>query len=333
MGTRFVLNLPHIIDYAKSLLSSVNERKQVITGVDGNDIDLYVTVPKETESDCASAMVQLPKKYVLFLHGGAMAVFSTGAATWRVWSRLIAKEGLGVVSVDFRNCVSSPGDGSAHPFPAGLNDCVSALKWLCEQPSVQHITVIGESGGANLAISTCVRFAKTQAKAKTKVSGIVAMDPYIAGPFIWRNWRERAQDFSSLTEHDGACFPSDDMLNMGRVYTPEEKDWTNGEAWPLFLKDEEIDLLPKTVVYTSELDSLRSEGEKLVDMLQRRGRLRKHVRCERMTHTIHGYAPAIGMMERTAKAAKGVAEFALSSGASSEKEKEKGQIKDKIARI
>lgn len=57
---------------------------------------------------------------------------------------------------------------------------------------------------------------------------------------------------------------------MRRLYRPEEKDWTNGEAWSLFLSDLRTDLLPHTFVHTTELDSLWDEGEKLADMLKRR---------------------------------------------------------------
>ncbi len=45
------------------------------------------------------------------------------------------------------------------PFPAGLNDCVSGVKWLAANGAKlgidpQHIIVAGESGGGNLTLAT-----------------------------------------------------------------------------------------------------------------------------------------------------------------------------------
>jgi acetyl esterase len=59
--------------------------------------------------------------------------------------------------VDFRNCVSPLSVPEVAPFPAGLNDCVSGLKWVAA--SAEHlgvdparIIVAGESGGGNLTL-------------------------------------------------------------------------------------------------------------------------------------------------------------------------------------
>lgn len=320
-GTRLVLNHPLATELAESLLSEVNDEQETITGVDGNPIRLYISSPKEEKTQ--------PRKCVVFLHAGAMAFFSTCTSAFQAWCRLLARERLRVVAVDFRNAVCSPtpneadnahGNGSSHPFPAGLNDAVSALQWLADRDDVYEITVIGDSGGANLALTSCVRLAKQAGAAHPKIVGAVSWDPYIAGPLTWQSYRDQT-DLPSLVENDGACFPSANLVHMGRVYTPEEKDWTNGEAWPLFLSDQEIDLLPQTFVHTSELDSLRDEGEKLADMLKRRGKLGKHVREQSVTHALHHYAPSLGMSGVMERAAKSVAEFALRAGGS---EMEKG---------
>ena len=45
------------------------------------------------------------------------------------WRHKLASTGLIVIGVDFRNTAGELGN---HPFPAGLNDCVSALKWVYE---------------------------------------------------------------------------------------------------------------------------------------------------------------------------------------------------------
>lgn len=145
-GSDMIFNLPNVMDYADKLLDDVIEEEITIKGVDGNDIPIIINSPKG----------QTPKKAILFIHGGGMCVLSAKGGTYRTWTRLLAKDGLIVASVDFRN---SSGAARA-PFPAGLNDCVSALNWLSERDEVEEITVHGESGGANLTIATCLRAAK-----------------------------------------------------------------------------------------------------------------------------------------------------------------------------
>ena len=51
------------------------------------------------------------------------------------WRDLLAASGLVVVGVEFRNAGGKHGD---HPFPAGLNDCISALRWMHEHRARRH---------------------------------------------------------------------------------------------------------------------------------------------------------------------------------------------------
>jgi len=46
------------------------------------------------------------------------------------WGKLIAANGVAVVMVDFRNAVVPSSVPEVAAFPAGLNDCVSGLKWV-----------------------------------------------------------------------------------------------------------------------------------------------------------------------------------------------------------
>ena len=49
---------------------------------------------------------------------------------YRGWGKHIAANGVAVVMVDFRNCVVASSAPEVAPFPAGLNDCVSGLRWV-----------------------------------------------------------------------------------------------------------------------------------------------------------------------------------------------------------
>ena len=61
--------------------------------------------------------------------------------------------------VDFRNCVTPSSAPEVEPYPAGLNDCVSGLRWVSANAEALgidagRIIVAGESGGGNLTLAS-----------------------------------------------------------------------------------------------------------------------------------------------------------------------------------
>lgn len=294
-GSRMLLNAPSVLSFSDEMLQNVNEEKFVITGVDGNKINIYINKPKESN----------PTQAILYIHGGAMAVMGTQEGAYRAWCRILAKQGFLIAAVEFRN---SSGSGVRSPFPGGLNDCVSALKWLVDQDDITEVTVCGESGGANLTITTCVRAAK-KFITKGKLTGAIALDPYIGGPAVWSDWK--TSEFRSLSENDGIGGLSNDWLYMGMTYTPNKVDWENGEAWPLFLTDEEIELLPPVSLQTSDLDTLRDEGMAFSKRLAEKGKLVTHAHQIGHTHTMHLLPFHPALMRLTDMAAMSVAAFAM----------------------
>lgn len=90
----------------------------------------------------------------LHIHGGGFVLGSHEAQDW--WLQRIAHEaGVAIVSVGYRLAPE-------HPYPAGLDDCVAAARWLaanapslCPEPGLLGIG--GESAGGNLAVTTLLR--------------------------------------------------------------------------------------------------------------------------------------------------------------------------------
>ena len=87
---------------------------------DGNTIQVQFIRPDNDEV--------LPA--VCYLHGGGMQAMSCFDGMYRAWGRIIAAQGVAVAMVDFRNCLVASSAPEVEPFPAGLNDCVSGVKWL-----------------------------------------------------------------------------------------------------------------------------------------------------------------------------------------------------------
>jgi acetyl esterase len=123
--------------------------EKVVSEPDGNSINLQVIRPDTDETVAC----------VYYIHGGGMASLSCYDGMYRGWGKIIAANGVAVVMVDFRNCLVASSVPEVEPFPAGLNDCVSGLKWVvanAEQLNIDpaRIIVAGESGGGNLTLAT-----------------------------------------------------------------------------------------------------------------------------------------------------------------------------------
>ncbi|MET0993043.1 MAG: alpha/beta hydrolase fold domain-containing protein, partial [Mycobacterium sp.] len=143
----------------------VDARTETVTGVDGNEITLYIHRP-------ADAAGPLPG--LLHVHGGGMAILR--AADAEMWCDHLAAEGCVVVGVEFRN---SAGVLGPHPFPAGLNDCAAALAWMDahrDELGLTSIVVTGESGGGNLSLATAL---KAKRGHLDRIVGVYAQVPFI----------------------------------------------------------------------------------------------------------------------------------------------------------
>ena len=116
---------------------------------DGNSVNIQFIRPTGGKS--------LPCVY--YIHGGGMATMSCYYGNYRAWGRMIAAQGVAVAMVDFRNAVRASTAPEVAPYPAGLNDCVSGLKWVhanAEKLGIDtgRVIIAGESGGGNLTLAT-----------------------------------------------------------------------------------------------------------------------------------------------------------------------------------
>ena len=94
----------------------------------------------------------LPKEvgseYVIFyIHGGF--VFPLYNPTRYVAGYLARMAGMRALLVDFRVAPE-------HPFPAAIEDCATAYRWLISEGGIrpEQVIFVGESAGGNLAITT-----------------------------------------------------------------------------------------------------------------------------------------------------------------------------------
>ena len=237
---------------------------------DGNTIKIQFIRPQSDE----------PLPCVYYIHGGGMAAMSCFLGMYRSWGRIIANQGVAVAMVDFRNCVSPSSVPEVEPFPAGLNDCVSGLRWVHAHADelgidTDHLIVAGESGGGNLTLATGLKL--KQDGDLGLVRGLYAMCPYIAG--TWPQDR-----LPSSIENNGILL--DLHNNRGAIgYGIEEFEAGNPLAWPLFATEDDVRDLVPTVISVNECDPLRDEGIEFYRLLLRAG---VPARCRQVMGTIHG---------------------------------------------
>ena len=182
---------------------SVSSATETIRGVDGNEISLFVDRPAAGSG---------PRPCIVHLHGGGMVIGSAEDPLTVVWRKSFADRGLVVVGVQFRNGGGRLGN---HPFPAGLNDCASAVRWVHanrERLGVSTIVVSGESGGGNLSLATALK-ANREGWIDC-IDGVYALCPYISGRYA-----NPPADLPSLRENDGyAGMFCSMMAGLARVY-------------------------------------------------------------------------------------------------------------------
>jgi len=245
------------------------------------------TVEFRSEPDGNSVKIQLIRPHsdgllpcVYYIHGGGMQTMSCFLGMYRSWGRLIAHQGVAVAMVDFRNCLTPSSVPEVEPFPAGLDDCVSGLKWVHAHADElgldpAHLIVAGESGGGNLTLATGLKL--KQDGDLGLIRGLYALCPYIAG-----SWPQ--DRYPSSTENNGILL--DLHNNRGAMaYGIEAFDAKNPLAWPAFASEDDVAGLVPTVISVNECDPLRDEGIEFFRLLQRAG---VQARCRQMMGTIHG---------------------------------------------
>ena len=235
--------------------SDIVTEKQTIIGVDDNNIDLYVERPKG---------IQDVMPCIVHIHGGGMAFTTTQAAAATRWRKTLARKGLLVVGVEFRNAGGVLGN---HPFPAGLNDCASAVQWVNKNRiklGVSSVVVAGESGGGNLAVATAVK-ANNEGWVGA-IDGVFAMAPMILGFY-----KSIPSELTAWRENEGYQGTPEMMRAMTKVYDPKDEHETNPMAWPFHATGKDLKGLPPHIIINYEMDLIRDEGAVFARKLQALG--------------------------------------------------------------
>jgi acetyl esterase len=244
--------------------------EEIISSPDDNTIKLQIIRPDTDET--------LPCVY--YIHGGGMVSLSSFLGNYRAWGRLLASKGVVVVMVEFRNAVFPSAVPEVAPYPAGLNDCVSGLRWTVANASKYgidpaRVVVSGESGGGNLTLAMGLKLKREGGLELVK--GLYALCPYIVGSYP-------DVRYPSTVENNGIFLNL--HSNRGIMgYGMDAFKASDPLAWPGFATIDDVTGFPPTVISVNECDPLRDEGIAFYRLLLAAG---VAARGRTVLGTIHG---------------------------------------------
>ena len=186
-----------------------------------------------------------------------------------------------VFSVDYRLAPE-------HPFPAAVEDCLAATRYIAEHAAelkVRGIAVGGDSAGGNLA-ATVALLARD------------AGGPQLAFQLlIYPATDQRCATASHERNAQGYLLTRDSIQYFRRAYLPNEKDWTDWRASPLLARSHAK--LPPALVITAGYDPLLDEGRAYAERLRAAG---VEVDYREYADMVHGFILFGGVLD-TAKSA------------------------------
>jgi acetyl esterase/lipase len=105
-------------------------------------VDVHIITPNRLDPAHAD-------KALIDIHGGGYCTY-TCKSTYFVTATLADVTGLRVYSIDYRLAPQ-------HPFPAGLNDCVSAYRQIIKEVAPKRIGMFGISAGGSMILAVVLK--------------------------------------------------------------------------------------------------------------------------------------------------------------------------------
>ncbi|WP_246000129.1 alpha/beta hydrolase [Nocardioides pocheonensis] len=217
-----------------------------------------------------------PVPTLLFLHGGGMCLGDLDSHDGAC-RHLAERSGVQVLSVDYPLAPE-------HPFPAPVEECFAAYRWLVENAHAvnadpERLAVGGDSAGGYLAATTAIRAAE---------AGLPMAFQLLVYPCTDFVNRSRSKEL-----FDGGGF------YLSREGMDRLTDWYFADpatrADPLgsvLLRDAFPEGLAPAHVVTAGFDPLRDEGEAYADLLAAHG---VPVTRKRYPSMIHGFFNVVGV--------------------------------------
>lgn len=181
-----------------------------------------------------------------------------------------------------------------HPFPAGLNDCVTAYRWLLSQGvAASQIVIVGESAGGNLALATTLALRES---GEALPAAVIAMSPATDMAMTGETFRTKAfvdpilgsglaQDAFALYTNHGAIDPRNPLVS------------------PLYA---DVHGMPPTLLQVGTQEVLLSDSTRMADRLKAAG---VETKLEVWPGMLHAFAAGSDFIPEGRLAAKHTIKF------------------------
>jgi acetyl esterase/lipase len=210
-------------------------------------------------------------KVLLYLHGGGF-VYGLTSLHMEMVAYLAKKMGMRSLMVDYRL-------GPKYPFPAALDDCVSAYCWLLKQGiSAQQIGIAGDSAGGNLTLTTMM---KLQSDGLPLPAAAACLSPV-----------------ADLTDRDSRSKSNDPLLHPRAVKIYHRSYLADNDAHNPFISPVFGDWhgLPPLLVHAGEDEILRQDALRIAELAKAAG---VEVRLEIYPRMWHVWQIFMGLPQAT----------------------------------
>lgn len=182
---------------------------------------------------------------LLYIHGGGWtggSIELNEAAT----RGLVAESGWNVLSISYRLA-------PRHPYPAGLDDCRAALRWLKSERAAlgldnDRIALGGASAGANLALAMALDLDRDD------VAGLLLYYGVFGKDFATPSYRRH---------EDGPVLTRTRMIEIFDLYDPDGLRDTDPRIAPLTATD--LSHLPPACLIAAEHDVLLDDSLRMAE--------------------------------------------------------------------
>ena len=236
-------------DKLGKLMSFINRKKVVVIDKPCGNMRGALTVPRD----------ELRGGIILYLHGGGYISGSLDYAKGFA-SVLSAECGIRVYSPEYRLAPE-------HPFPAAIDDAVSAYKeLLSEGYNAERIILAGESAGGGLCYSCCRRLME---EGLSLPAGIIAVSPWVdladsGDSLVYNKSRDPSLSPERLTFYSD-CYLGVNPPERKRAKKREGKDEyselkKNPMASPIYA---DLSGMPPSLIFAGGDEILLSDSENL----------------------------------------------------------------------
>ncbi|MBT8093909.1 MAG: alpha/beta hydrolase [Gammaproteobacteria bacterium] len=226
-------------------------------------------------------------KVLLYLHGGAYALGSCDSHR-KLVTRIAKACRLNAVMPEYRLAPE-------HPFPAGLDDCVRAIRSLLEQGyAAEDILVAGDSAGGGLAVASTLQLRR---EGLPLPGGVILLSPFLDMTASGESAKTRA-------DRDPWFRPADVHVIIGH-YCPGE-DIRDPLLSPVFAN---VAAFPPTLIQVGDDEILLSDSTRFADKLIAAGR---RVHLEVFPNLWHVFQLFVGKMPESRAAIEKIGEHVRS---------------------